>query len=141
MNGTYLSTLLAALRSLKPPPAVGKVVLPRKHPCVVCTNHKDLGDMVIIKHTGVVSDVIDCVCKSCFKEHGKELSNLSRVVCATCKETVFLIDPHKEKSGFAWTPGFIGHVATCPCCSSEPIKSSPIAEKIAFYKAQGIPYL
>ncbi len=96
--------------------------------------------MVIIPHTGVVGPVVDCVCKQCAFEHGKDLKDLARVVCATCRETVFLIDPHKERTGFTWSAGFIGHVATCPCCSEEPIAGSPIAEKIAFYKAKGIPY-
>lgn len=136
-----LSILLAALRRLSKPPEPGMPQVVRRFMCVQCEEAKTAEHMNLIPSTGVVGPVLDCVCHLCAAEWRKNLAELSRVVCATCRETVFLVEPHKEKTGFTWKPGGFYHVSVCPCCSSDPeLAASPIAEKIAFYKANGIPY-
>jgi hypothetical protein len=143
-NPAQLTQAIMALRALdKLRGGVAPLIIPphRLYRCASCNQRKKLEAMHMIETTGVVNKVVDCLCLGCWYSNKKEASAMARVVCASCREVVAAVDPHKEKSGFIWKPGSCSHIARCPVCSDDPeMKASPIAEKIAFYKANGIPY-
>ena len=117
------------------------ILAERKLLCPCCENRFAISLMPLIKHTGIVGPVVDCLCRCCHKEHGPEFARLVRVVCAGCREVVAVVSPGKERSGFVWREGGYVHVAECPACTRNPeLRESPIAEKLAFYKRNGIPY-
>lgn len=141
-----LSAALFALRELdkvlgKPKEPKALVERPREHPCAACEKRYPMERMHVIPVTSLVKNVTDCFCQSCYDQHRKDLDRMARIVCATCRETVLVLEPHKEQAGgFVWAPGSFAHVAVCPVCADENLPCSPVAEKIAFYKRQGIPY-
>lgn len=140
-----LSAALVALKRLDTilgkPKASAIVVQAKTYPCAICEKFHPLEAVRIIPSTSMVRPVVDCFCKSCYAAHAKELDRMARIVCATCKETVMVLEPHKEKvGGFVWENGMCTHVAVCPACCDDDLKCSPVAEKIAFYKRAGIPY-
>lgn len=141
-----LSMALAALKRLdsilgKPKAPAAVVVTSRTYPCAICKGFHPIEAMHIIPTTRMVRNVVDCFCQTCYEEHREQLDPLARIVCATCRETVMVLEPHKERiGGFVWGRGSCSHVAICPSCSEDELPCSPVAEKIAFYKRQGIPY-
>lgn len=140
-----LSAALAALRSLDSilgkPKQNAIIAQERKWPCAICRKFFPLTAIKRIASTSVVSNVVDCFCLSCYQQNQKELDRMARIVCATCKETVMLLEPHKEpRGGFVWREGSFSHVAVCPTCKEGDLPYSPVAEKLAFYKERGIAY-
>lgn len=120
----------------------GDVVIPRRVECVCCHTRKEVTEMHRIPTTGIVENVMDCLCNKCLQEHVRDFSQMARVVCAGCREVVAVVSPGKEKrGGFVWRPGAITHVAQCPACTQDPnLQMSRIAEKVAFYVKNGIPF-
>lgn len=142
MKSQNLFDTVKALESLGQPSNAGSLVgASQRFHCVACQKVKPLQEMKRIRSTGVVANVVDSICNSCWALNSEYIGSLARVVCATCRHTVSLLEPQKEKSGYEWKRGSYAHVAVCPVCATDKqLKFSPIAEKIAFYKAHGIPY-
>ncbi len=143
MSAEQMVQVARALDALGPATPVIPVEPPREYECAGCGEKKPLGAMQRITGTTLAPQVIDVICRACWREHAPECRKLARVVCVTCKEVVGAVEPHKEKSGYAWKPGSFAHVARCPVCNTDEetkFDPSPVAEKIAFYKANGIPY-
>ena len=135
-----MSSILSVFRDTERRSSGSVVVSNPKYRCVVCKTDKLVQDMNMIPNTGVVRNVLDCVCKRC-EATEVELAKVARIVCAKCRETVMIMEPGKEPSGFEWKSGKCYHVANCPVCAKDPgIKSSTVAEKLVFYKENGIPY-
>ncbi len=127
----------------------GPVVVPDFYRCIICDSaaggNPGLGitaqRMRRIRYTGVIENVMDCVCDKCGVENMKDLGSVARIVCTGCREVVAMVEPFKEKSGFEWKPGGFYHVIDCPSCArGRTLTGSPIVEKIVFYEANGIPY-
>lgn len=120
----------------------GDVVIPRHVECVICHKRKKVTDMHRIADTGMTDNVMDCLCNACLQEHHKDYLRLARIVCVGCREVVAVVSPGKEKrGGFVWREGAYAHVVQCPACTKDPtLQMSRIAEKVAFYAKNGIPY-
>lgn len=126
----------------------GPIVVPDFYRCIICSppdNERKMGvpadRMRRIRYTGVVSNIMDCVCESCAAANAKDLAKAARIVCVGCREVVAMVEPFKEKNGFVWKPGGFYHVMECPrCAKAKALEGSPIVEKIVFYESEGIPY-
>lgn len=75
------------------------------------------------------------MCKTCY-EKAKEQAFL---VCVTCNAAIGFLYPSKDRHGFEIKPGCCYHVRHCPRCKSGT-SSSPILEKVLFYRRNKIPY-
>jgi hypothetical protein len=113
----------------------GQVVI---QPTLLCAcGHKKLvAEMPRIASTGVTEGVVSHVCKGCTKEAGQ----LACLVCVGCKESVALIKPHKERSGFVWRGGRFYHVVDCPGCKLPAPKKSHVLEMVLHFRREGIPF-
>lgn len=116
----------------------GSVAVPKAIRCA-CGMLRDQAKMPRIPTTGVVKGVVSLICAGCPAE--RELAKHAKLVCAGCREVLGFVEPGKEKKGgFEWLPGRYYHVPNCPSCKGVGVKSSPVIEKIIFYKERGIPY-
>lgn len=119
----------------------GDVVIPKKKKCQACGKALTIDKMARIPYTGVVRNVMDCVCTSCSIDYATELKNVPRLACAGCREIIAILEPGKEsRGGFVWEGGKCYHVAECPACNRKCANGSPVIEKLLFYKRNGIPY-
>lgn len=119
----------------------GPVVIPKTHKCLQCNKYLQAQFFPTVGPTGVIARARDCFCKSCAAEYRKDLDKVARIVCAGCREVIHVMEPGVERTGYTWRPGSFAHVAECPSCTTKTrLRQSPVAEKIAFYKAAGIPY-
>lgn len=145
----FCRRMLAVLRDRET--KQGPVLIPQRKACLLCSpaRPKDgnlrlrlAQEMRRIQHTGVVANVMDCVCEKCAVEYAEDLRKLARIVCVGCREVVALLEPFKEpRGGFEWEARRCYHIADCPVCSGDPRQTaSHVIEKIQFYKANKIPY-
>ena len=143
MNDDQLKKAVRVLNTL-PPSTVTMIEPPRLYTCVGCeSTTKKLNEMQRITGTKLVPQVVDVICRACWATHLQECKQFARIICAGCGEVVLAMEPHKERSGYTWLPGSFAHVAHCPTCTQDKeqqLRPSPVAEKIAFYKANNIPY-
>lgn len=136
-----LSPMMQVFRDVDRRRPVGQLLSVPSAWCYICRRGKLSTEMNRIPSTGVVSDVLDCICAACAKDNERELSKVVRIVCAGCREVVMMKEPEKEADGFVWKPGGFYHVSCCPVCAKDRnLVSSPVAERIVFYKQRGIAY-
>jgi len=143
MDTNNLTAVAKVLNTL-PKSAIVMTEPPRLYTCVGCeSTTKKLHEMQRITGTKLAPQVVDVICRACWATHLAECKKFARVICAGCKEVVLAMEPHKERTGYIWQPGSFAHVAYCPTCTRDKetqLRPSPVAEKIAFYKLNNIPY-
>jgi hypothetical protein len=119
---------------------VGAVVISPLKTCSGCGKKLTVEKFPRIRNTGRAAGVLDTFCPTCHKDYAREIRQFCRLVCIGCSEVVMVAEPGPEKgSGFVWPAGGCLHVNDCPACKAG-VKKSAIIEKLAFYKARGLPY-
>lgn len=93
------------------------------HGLCACQKIKPLSEFKVA-NSGVVT-FTDNICKGC--EHLAK--GLASVVCTKCKEVVARVEPHKDRTGFAFTSDRVYHTGACPNCAPG-LTFSPIIEKV-----------
>lgn len=139
-SASHLSEALRIIRARQD--RHGVLAIPKNLECPCCGKFHPIDRMPVIRTTGVVDNVVDCLCRPCWAKHAVEFRKLCRIVCVGCREVVAVLEPGKEKTGFVWKAGSCLHVAECPVCTPKrgKLRSSQIVEKLVYFQKNNIPY-
>ena len=124
----WIDQVIQFLKKRPPPKKVERVHC-------ACGHEKDpetAGFSILKTRAGFV---VDNVCPGC----KVDVKGLCPLVCTHCKSVVGRLKPHKDPSGFVYTPDTVYHLETCGYCNPDVRgKETPIIE--ANLKKTGLTY-